>query len=133
MTLNFVEYTKSFINEISEISDINKIELSTALLSYVKSEGREIINPSDFAKDNFESPELIDKYTNFLSQHSIDTSSIHKDTSMLGNLLKVRKLVFSNNVRLQIPADEFEESIELSKNEAGETIVKIKGLMLDEK
>jgi hypothetical protein len=133
LTLNFVEHTKNFINGLNEINDINKIELSTALLSYIKAEGRETINPSDFAKDNFENPELIDKYTNYLTQHSIDMSSIHKDTSMLGNILKVRKLVFSNNVKLQIPADEFEDSIELSKNDAGETIIKIKGLMLDEK
>lgn len=134
LTNNFVEATKTFIKSLDNVSDVKKIELSTSLLSYVRAEGTRTLNPIDFAETNFSSAETIDKYKNYLTARSIDLESIHKNTSMLGKWLKTRSLFFSNNVKLQIPADEFEDVVEILKDEeSGETIVKIKGLMLDEK
>lgn len=134
LTINFVQATKKFIQSLDNISDVRKIDLSTSLLSYVRAEGTSILNPIDFAEKNFSSPEIIDKYKEYLSERSIDLVSIHKNTSMLGKWLKTRSLIFSNNIKLQIPADEFEDVVEITKDEkSGETIVKIKGLRLDEK
>ncbi len=133
-TNNFVLATKKFIKNIEAIDDIKKIELSTALISYIKSDGTKIINPIDFANTIFDTPETIDLYKKHLIENSVGLESIFKDTSMLGNTIKYRSLCFKNNVKLQIPIDEFEDSVEISKDkESGETIVKIKGLILDEK
>lgn len=134
LTYNFVECTKRFIKSLQNVDDVKKIEMSTALLAYVGAEGLAIINPKDFAANNFNTPELIDEYEKYLTERSVELNSIHKNTAMLGGLLKTRNLLFSNKVKLQIPVDEFEEAVEIVKDEAsGETIVKIKGLMLSEK
>ena len=53
---------------------------------------------------------------------------------MIGNSLKVRNLCFSNNVKVQIPTEKFGEAVEITKDTiTGETVIKIKGLMLNEK
>lgn len=133
-TNNFVLATKKFIKNIEGISDVKKIELSTALINYVTAEGTKIINPIDFANTIFDTPIIIDSYKEYLIENSVELQSIFKDTSMLGNVIKYRSLCFKNNVKLQIPIEEFEDSVEISKNEeSGETIIKIKGLILDEK
>ena len=134
ITNKFFQETKQFIKGLAEISDIKKIELSTALLAYINSEGTTTINPIDFAEQSFTEAPIIDRYTSYLTNRGVALESIHKDTSMIGNALKVRSLFFSNNVKLQIPTEEFNEAIEITKDETtGETIIKIKGLMLDEK
>lgn len=134
LTLNFVETTKSFIKNLEGVNDVTKIELSTALVSYITSEGLTVLNPKDFAENNFKTPETIDKYLSYLSERSIETNSISKNTAMLGKFLKTRDLLFSNKVKLQIPIDEFEDAVEIIKDEtSGQTIVKIKGQMLNEK
>lgn len=134
LTQSFAENTKSFIKSLEEISDVEKIKLSTSLISYISSDGITVINPTDFAKNNFKSPEIIDKYLKYLTDRSVEVNSIHKNVAMLGNFLKTRNLLFSNKVKLQIPVDEFDESVEITKNDAnGETIVRIKGQMLNEK
>ena len=133
LTKQFVQTTKEFIQNMP-VEDVEKIELSTALSSYVRERGTQIINPVDFAKANFENEEVIDSYNKYLSDHSIPLESIHKNTNMLGNWLKTRSLVFSNKVKVQVPVDEFDDAVEIKKDKkSGETIVTIKGMMLCEK
>lgn len=133
LTNHFVQTTRSFIQSLP-LSDVKKIDLTTSLSSYIREQGLLIINPLDFAKANFVEPEMIDSYKAYLSEHSVPLESIYKNTTMLGKWLKTRNLFFTNNVKLQVPVEEFEDIIEITKDEkSGETIVKIKGMMLNEK
>ena len=97
------------------------------------SEEYQMINVADFSK-NIESPSLRDEYINFLIENEVPANNILKDTSMIGRPLKYRKLHFENNVQLQIPTDSFSDVVTISKDDAsGETVITIKGMMLNEK
>ena len=134
ITNSFFQITKEFIKNLNSISDVKKIDLSTALLTYILSDGITEINPIDFAEQNFIDGHMIDEYIAYLKMRNIALESIHKDTSMIGNSLKVRNLCFSNNVKVQIPTEKFGEAVEITKDTiTGETVIKIKGLMLNEK
>lgn len=133
LTLKFFEKTKEFINSRDDIQDIEKINLSTDLVKYIMSEEYQMINVADFSK-NIESPSLRDEYINFLIENEVPANNILKDTSMIGRPLKYRKLHFENNVQLQIPTDSFSDVVTISKDDAsGETVITIKGMMLNEK
>ena len=133
MTLSFFEKTKEFISSRDDIENVKKIEISTALLDYVKAQGTHIINPLDFARINLPTASILDEYIKYLEIEEIDTNSIYKDTSLLGKILKYRQLTFENDVKMQIPVDEFSDIVEISKDDSGQTVVKIKGMMLGEK
>lgn len=132
-TLNFFSYTKKFVNSRQDLNDIQKINLSTQLIQYITAQQTPILNAADFANDFLNNAQMKDEYLRYLEEKDVPTISIYKDTSMLGNMLKYRQLYFSNNVRLQIPVESFKDIVEITKDENGETIIKIKGMMLDEK
>ena len=133
LTLNFFEKTKEFINSNEHIQDIDKIYLFTQLVTYIKSEDCPMINAADFSK-NIVNSSIRDEYITFLTENEVPVNNILKDTSMIGKPLKYRKLHFENNVQLQIPTDSFSDVVNISKDDAsGETIITIKGMMLNEK
>lgn len=130
-TLDFFTITKDFINS-SKLSDVEKIKISTSLLNYIKDDANAVINAADFSC-NFSDPAMKDIYLKNLESHNLDTNSIYKNTTMLGSSLKYRNLTFSNNVKMQIPVDEFSDIVEITKEDNGVTVIKIKGMMLNEK
>ena len=92
-----------------------------------------IINAGEFAQKYF-SATIKDNYVRFLEKKQIETNSIHKDVKMLGNALKYRKLCFGNLVKLQIPTDLFSEDVDIKRDaKSGETLITIKGMMLNER
>lgn len=132
-TSAFFHETKNFINSIKELNDVEKIELTTELLDYINDPDRMIINAGEFAKKYF-SATVKGNYVRFLEEKQIDTNSIHKDVKMLGNALKYRKLCFGNFVKLQIPSDLFSEDVDIKRDaKSGETLITIKGMMLNER
>ena len=102
-------------------------------MDYINDPDRMIINAGEFAKKYF-SATVKDNYVRFLEEKQIDTNSIHKDVTMLGNALKYRKLCFGNFVKLQIPSDLFSEDVDIKRDaKSGETLITIKGMMLNER
>lgn len=133
LTLKFFEKTKEFFNSNESIEDIEKINLSTKLVEYIMSENSHMINASDFSK-NIEKSDVRDEYINFLGENEVPVNNILKDTSMIGKPLKYRKLRFDNDIQLQIPTDSFSDVVTISKDDlSGETVITIKGMMLNEK
>lgn len=132
LTNNFYINTKKFIQNAADISNTKKIKLITSLLDYLNSDAVTVVNAKDFASNNFDDAVIVDNYIKYLSDVGVNLNSIHKDLSMLGKQITIRHLEFSNKVKIQIPVDEFSDSVTIDE-ERGETVVKIKGMILNEK
>ncbi len=132
LTNKFFEATKLYINSLDVSSD-TKIDLGTALLSYLKVDVSRFVNAEDFAERYFEEPELKDSYIKFVEQKEVPLSNIRKNLSMIGDKLKTRNINFSNSVKLQVPVDDFSEIVDINELEGGKTSIIIQGKVLNEK
>lgn len=133
LTHNFFEATKTFINSLNDIGSNKKIELVTALLSYLKVDVSPFVSAESYAERCFEEAELRDSYISFIEQKDIPTTNIRKNLSMIGDKLKTRNILFSNSIKLQVPVDEFTDIVHINELEDGKTSLIIQGKVLNEK
>lgn len=132
ITDKFYRVTKAFINNNPRIMNSKKINLNSALLSYLKSDVFSVINPTVFADNNIIEAELKDEYLNSIEENGIPLENTYKDTTMIGNGLKTRTISFENSIKLQAPVEEFSDNV-VVEEENGNTVIKIKGRFVNEK
>lgn len=117
--------TRDFIDSIEDIRDDEKLDLNYALYSYMEVEKSGTISVNDFS-DKYLDKKIESKYKNHMKNKSFPLRNIGKDTSIINNLLKNRKINFTNDIQLVAPSESFKEMIEF-KNEEDKTIVIING------
>lgn len=125
LTNKFFVTTKAFINEnIRET--LKRYRLQTALCDYLYVRQGMYINAAQFADDYFETGEIRDSYLRTIDNAGVPCIDIRKDVSMIKNK-KNRQLLFENSVKLTVPIDEMNDTIEIEESADGDTIIKIKG------
>ncbi|WP_305372891.1 nucleoid-associated protein [Photobacterium leiognathi] len=108
----FYDATCGFIDSL-DISPEEKNDFRNALVSYLKIENSEVVNAIDFAERYF-SVGTHDLYTEYLEDQGLVSTSFTKDNEQIATKLKVRKLSFSNNIKLIAPFDYFKDLVEIN-------------------
>lgn len=111
-TREFHDYTKDFIQRI-DIPEERKVDLHNALVSYLKVDQSPTVQTSVFAQTYFDEPALRDAYAEFMASKKFPTAAIHKDLADVTTALRYRKVSFSGDIKLIVPADKFESMIRM--------------------
>lgn len=112
-TQKFYIETSKFINDM-DISEEKRSDIHTALNVYLKQEKTDVINPTEFASRHFDI-ETCDSYSVYLKDKELPLTSFTKDIQYVAPKLKTRKLAFSQNIKIIVPADKFSDLIEMEE------------------
>ena len=114
-TNRFYHETKNFIDNESVFSDDEIFDLHTHLYSYLKSETA-TLNITEFSNQYISEPAKRDLYNdymqNIVGEEGLNRS-ITKDISDIKTKLRMRKVTFSNRVKISAPSDEFEANVRI--------------------
>lgn len=111
-TREFHDHTKEFIRGI-DLPEEQKLDLYNALVTYLKVDQAPTVQTSTFAQTYLADPVLRDAYTEFMTARDFPDTAIHKDLADVTSVLRYRKVGFSNEIKLIVPADKFESMIRL--------------------
>lgn len=111
-TKQFHTLTKDFIRN-ANVEPEKKIDLLNALNAYLKTDQAATIQVDVFSQSYLGDAQLQDAYTQYMQQKNFPTTAIHKDLSEVQSQLRLRKLVFSHDIRLTAPADQFENYVRI--------------------
>jgi hypothetical protein len=111
-TKQFHSYTKEFIKSAHIVPE-KKYDLLTALTTYLKTDQAATVQVQAFATTYIDTPELRDAYTAHMEKNHFPMTAIHKDLSEVQSALRLRKLVFSHNIKLTAPSDQFEDYVRI--------------------
>jgi len=125
LTGDFFTKTKEFISGL-EIEAADKVDLETALVTYLKVDKSPTIQIDDFAGNYFEE-EYKDTYLRFMVDAGLPMTAFSKDVSRIRAKLVKRAFTFSSGVRLSAPGDGIENRIKWDGEVDGWTKVRIKG------
>lgn len=126
ITQDFYEVTRDFINS-SPLTQENKLELHEALRSELRS-NKTTLNINSFADEHF--PEEIKcDYKKLVALKKLPENSFIKDNDYILSKLKRRsRLIFSNDIWMSVPPENFNELVEiLPCEDDNTTIIKING------
>lgn len=129
-TRDFYKYTERYIKSLQRPIE-EKMDLKTALYTYINLRQSNSLNVSDFAMD-YLPEDVVDDFREYMYFYGVSESSIIKDVGYLRNELKMRKLVFSSKVQIQATPNEFSDLIRINGKEDGRTIVSIKGELISD-
>jgi len=132
LTHRFYQNTREFINTCEELTPSEKHNLQTALIDYLNNGAIATINPSDFANEYIANPEAVDSYTRCMSVNQIPMHSMVKNLEVVQKFMTKRNMYFENAIRLTAPTEGFNRNIEMTENDEGDTIIKIKGKLIRE-
>jgi nucleoid-associated protein YejK len=110
--------TKSFLDESTRfISNLDAPEEQrsnylNALKSYLKVEGSSIVNPNEFADRIFDT-DTRDSYIGHLTSNGIPATAFTKDLEHISNSLKLTRIRFSQDIKISIPSDKFNDLMEI--------------------
>ena len=111
LTRQFYDYTKIFIHE-SDWSEELKSDVQNALITYLKVDKSSVIQPLHFAQSYFPENTDSEKYIKYMTDtKKFPEQAVAKDLSEMGKILQYRKMIFSKNIRIIAPADQFSELI----------------------
>ena len=126
ITQDFYEVTRDFINS-SQLTQENKLDLHEALRSELRS-NKTTLNINSFADEHFPE-EIKSDYKKLVVSKKLPENSFIKDNDYILSKLKRRsRLIFSNDIWMSVPPENFNELIEiLPCEEDNTTIIKING------
>ncbi|SFF35938.1 hypothetical protein SAMN05216563_12713 [Phytobacter palmae] len=126
ITQDFYEITRDFINN-ADIEQEEKLNLHEALRTELRSK-KSTLNINNFADEHFPD-ELKDDYKKITKQKKLPETSFIKDNDYIASKLKRRsRLIFSNDIWMSVPPENFKELVEITPNENDNTTtVKING------
>jgi len=107
----FYDATCEFMQDM-DISEEKRNDLRNTLVSYLKHENSDVVNPTEFANRYFEE-EVRDSYSNFLEDKELPTTSFIKDIQYISSKLKMRQLSFSKNVKITAPSEVFKDLVQI--------------------
>lgn len=132
LTRDFFLFTREFITG-RDLDTEKKLDLNDALRVMVKSDQTLTLSSSEYADSYLAFDEdTRDDYLQFMQTKGFPAQAISKDTSLLGSLLKRRKVKFTSDVTLTAPADQFKDLIQIEESGADSTLVRIKGKLRSE-
>ena len=126
LTKDFLKLTQSFIDGL-DIDDEKKVNLSTALHTYLNVEMSNTIQIREFAQRYIDDAEVVDSYINFMKDNDIPDNNIIKDLTGLNRKLDKRRLKFSSNVSIVAPSEKFAQLVRIVGSEDNKTIIEISG------
>ena len=130
LTRDFYNYTKLFIKQEDKLSGSEKVDLVSALYSYLKVDSSPNINIKEFSDRYFVDPEIKDRYFKQMEKNNVPFNNIRKDLSMIKDKLKTRKIKFTNNINLYVPVDEFKHVVEIKESDDTHTLINIKAKVI---
>lgn len=123
LTKDFFEHTKAFVAS-SSLSDEEKLDLKEALRVELKS-ANAIISATEFA-NHYISESLRSAYIAFLDAKGFPKNAVIKDTQYVkAQLRRPRKLLFTQGIKLLIPAEVPEGVLSIDTSEPEATVVRI--------
>lgn len=128
LTQDFFELTRKFINT-SQIEQHEKFEFHEALRVELRSK-ETIISTAAFGEKHLTN-DLRIQYEGFMKTQGFPQNAVMKDISYIeAKLKRRRKLLFTNDIWLSTPPDEFNNLIQIMPSEELEyTLLKIKALV----
>lgn len=132
-TKQFYDATCEFLNDL-DVSEEKRNDLQNALVSYLKYENSEVVNPKEFSSRYFEL-EVRDSYSEFLEDKGLPVTSFTKDIEHISSKLKTRKVSFSKNVKITAPSKIFKDFINIeliNEDEFGKPVNWTKIIVKDE-
>lgn len=130
-TKQFFELTTQFIQEM-DVSAEEKIEYQQALYNELKVNKNTDFQSTDFAQKTF-TQQQADNYLEFLEEKGFPEHSIIKDTILIANKLKIRKLNFSSDVKITAPLENFNDFVKIIDSNDQDTTIKIIGKLASQK
>lgn len=115
LTNRFYHETRNFIDDSGLFNDEEIFDLHTHLYSYLKSDTG-TINVTEFSNLYISNTEKKDAFNNHMQNKIGDDAfsrSISKDISDIKTKLRMRKVTFSNKVKISAPSDEFENNVQI--------------------
>lgn len=110
-TKTFYESSKKFITSL-DISQEKKGDLLNALNTYLKVEESSIVSVSEFASRYF-NENTQDKFCSYMEDQGVPTTAFTKDSELIKNNLKVRKVKFRSKINITGPQDAFNNLIKI--------------------
>src|SRR5262249_48135870 len=102
--------TKEFIKKL-DVTPETRADLLTSLYTYLKVSLTPTIEVNGFSDSYIPTAAFRDDYREFMIARNFPMSPVSKDISELENVLKLRKVVFNNNIRLSAPPEAFRDLI----------------------
>lgn len=127
-TNRFYDISKEFLTNTT-LENSQKINLITALHTYLIIDKSDTINTSEFAK-KYLPTQIQDAYVRELNFKDVPNRSLVKNTDGISKKLAKRNVKFSSEVSISAPSKDFDDLIQVSQHEDGTTIVKIKGSII---
>jgi hypothetical protein len=116
-TREFYNATCAFLDGL-DISDEERSGLYNSLVTYLKHDKSEVINPIEFA-ESYLADDQIDIFSDYLESCGLPTA-FTKDIEQITSKLEYRKLSFSKKVNITAPAEAFKNLIEITSIEQDE-------------
>lgn len=124
LTKDFFEYTKAFVAS-SSLSDEEKLDMKEALRVELRSESA-IISAAEFAKNHIPEP-LRSAYMAYLDAKGFPKNAVIKDTQYVkAQLRRPRKLLFTQGIKLLIPAEVPDGVWSIDSSSLESTVVRIR-------
>lgn len=111
-TKAFHDLTKSFVRDLG-VPEEAKLQLNNALVTYLKADQSPTVSVPTFSQAYFDTPDLRDAYEQFMAESGFPNTAVHKDLADVERSLRLRKLVFTRDVKITAPADAFEDMIQI--------------------
>jgi hypothetical protein len=111
MTKAFFEHTRQFIREL-DVTPEKRGDLLTGLFTYLKVDNAPTIELNTFA-ETYLPKAARDNYRDYMTANKLPLTAIPKDIAEIEGKLKMRKLVFSRNIRLTAPPEAFKDMIDI--------------------
>lgn len=111
-TKQFHDLTKGFIRSMN-IPEPEKFVLHNALVTYLKADQAATVSVAVFGQTYFATGELQDAYRNYMTAADFPLQAVNKDLTDVNNALRVRRLMFRNQVKVIAPAEGFEDRIQI--------------------
>jgi hypothetical protein len=126
-TKKFYDLTKRFVDELS-VTNERKLELNISLSTYLRAQNRTTLHTEEFGEFDFSSQERI-QYREFMAENAFPSNTVPLDRTLIQKFLRVKRLNFSNSVRVVAPLERFDENVKIESGDEF-TTVRIRGSLI---
>lgn len=112
----FHDLTKKFIQGM-DVPETERIVLINALVTYLKADQSPTVSTAAFGEAYLAEDEVRDAYARHMRDADFPVVAVAKDLTDVTTSLRLRKLIFRNQVRLTAPAEGFEDLVTIESVE----------------
>lgn len=111
-TKKFHDLTKAFIRRM-DIPEPERVVLTNALVTYLRADQAPTVSTLAFGDGYLGDPAVRDAYVQYMRESDFPVVAVAKDLADVESALRVRKLIFRNQVRLIAPAEGFDNLVKI--------------------